>query len=65
MNFTDIFKGSNLVALVAAAIVCVLLSMFNVPSIFIYVVAFALGCNNKNFAQWVEDKILRKLRTFL
>lgn len=49
MNFTDIFKGKNLVALIAAVIVCVLLSVFGVPKIAIYVVMFALGCNNKNF----------------
>lgn len=58
MNFTDIFKGKNLVALIAAVIVCVLLSVFGVPKIAIYVVMFALGCNNKNFAQWVEEKII-------
>lgn len=58
MNFTDIFKGKNLVALIAAVIVCVLLSVFGLPKIAIYVVMFALGCNNKNFAQWVEDKII-------
>lgn len=56
MNFTDIFKGKNLVALIAAVIVCVLLSVFGAPKIAIYVVVFALGCNNKNFAQWVEEK---------
>lgn len=58
MNFTDIFKGKNLAALIAAVIVCVLLSVFGVPKIAIYVVMFALGCNNKNFAQWVEEKII-------
>lgn len=58
MNFTDIFKGKNLVALIAAVIVCVLLSVFGVPKIAIYVAMFALGCNNKNFAQWVEEKII-------
>lgn len=58
MNFTDIFKGKNLVALIAAVIVCVLLSVFGAPKIAIYVVVFALGCNNKNFAQWVEEKII-------
>jgi hypothetical protein len=58
MNFTDIFKGKNLVALIAVVIVCVLLSVFGVPKIAIYVVMFALGCNNKNFAQWVEEKII-------
>ena len=58
MNFTDIFKGKNLIALIAAVVVCVLLSAFGVPKIAIYVVMFALGCNNKNFAQWVEDKII-------
>lgn len=58
MNFTDIFKGKNLVALIAAVIVCVLLSVFGVPKIAIYVVMFALGCNNKNFAQWVGEKII-------
>lgn len=56
MNFTDIFKGKNLVALIAAVIVCVLLSVFGVPKIAIYVVMFALGCNNKNFAQWGKKK---------
>lgn len=56
MNFTDIFKGKNLIALIAAVIICVLLSVFGVPKVAIYVVMFALGCNNKNFAQWVEDK---------
>lgn len=50
------FKGKNLVALIAAVIVCVLLSVFGAPKIAIYVVMFALGCNNKNFAQWVEEK---------
>ena len=55
MNFTDIFKGKNLVA---AVIVCVLLSVFGVPKIAIYVAMFALGCNNKNFAQWVKEKII-------
>lgn len=49
MNFTDIFKGKNLVALIVAVIVCVLLSVFGVPKIAIYVVMFVLGCNNKNF----------------
>ena len=58
MNFTDIFKGKNLVALIAAVIVCVLLSVLGVPKIAIYVVMLALGCNNKNFAQWVEEKII-------
>lgn len=58
MNFTDIFKGKNLVALIAAVIVCVLLSVFGAPKMAIYVVMFALGCNNKNFAQWVEEKII-------
>lgn len=58
MNFTDIFEGKNLVALIAAVIVCVLLSVFGVPKIAIYVVMFALGCNNKNFAQCVEEKII-------
>lgn len=58
MNFTDIFKGKNLVALIAAVIMCVLLSVFGVPKIAIYVAMFALGCNNKNFAQWVEEKII-------
>lgn len=58
MNFTDIFKGKNLVALIATVIVCVLLSVLGVPKIAIYVVMFALGCNNKNFAQWVEEKII-------
>lgn len=58
MNFTDTFKGKNLVALIATVIVCVLLSVFGVPKIAIYVVMFALGCNNKNFAQWVEEKII-------
>ena len=58
MNFTDIFKGKNLIALIAAVVVCVLLSAFGVPKIAIYVVMFALGCNNKNFAQWVEEKII-------
>nr|DAK03621.1 MAG TPA: hypothetical protein [Bacteriophage sp.] len=62
MNFTDIFKGKNLIALIAAIIVCVLLSVFGVPKIAIYVVMFALGCNNKNFAEWVENKILIPLR---
>lgn len=57
MNFTDIFKGKNLVALIAA-VIGVLLSVFGVPKIAIYVVMFALGCNNKNFAQWVEEKII-------
>ena len=58
MNFTDIFKGKNLIALIAAVVTCVLLSAFGVPKIAIYVVMFALGCNHKNFAQWVEDKII-------
>lgn len=62
MNFTDIFKDKNLIALIAAVIVCVLLSVFGVPKIAIYVVMFALGCNNKNFAEWVENKILIPLR---
>lgn len=57
MNFTDIFKGKNLTALVAAVVVCILLSMLEVPKVAIFIVMFALGCNNKNFAQWVEDKI--------
>lgn len=57
MNFTDIFKGKNLIALIAAIVVCVLLSAFGVPKIAIYVVMFALG-HNKNFTQWVEDKII-------
>lgn len=58
MNFTDIFKGKNLVALIAAVIVCVLLSVLEVPKVAIYVVMFTLGYNNKNFAQWVETKII-------
>lgn len=62
MNFTDIFKGKNLIALIAAVIICVLLSVFGVPKIAIYVVMFALGCNNRNFAEWVEAKILIPLR---
>lgn len=62
MNFTDIFKGKNLIALIAAVVICILLSMFSVPKIAIYVVMFALGCNHKNFAQWVEDKILTPLK---
>lgn len=61
MNFSDIFKGKNLIALISAIIVCIILVLFGIPSIIIYVVAFALGCNNKNFAQWVEDKILNKI----
>lgn len=62
MNFTDIFKGKNLIALVAAVIVCIVLELFHVWGIIIYVVMFALGCNNKNFAQWVEDKILNPIK---
>lgn len=62
MNFTDIFKGKNLIALIAAVVICVLLSVFGVPKIAIYVVMFALGCNNRNFAEWVETKILTPLR---
>lgn len=58
MNFTDIFKGENLIALIAAVVICVLLSVFGVPKIAIYVVMFALGCNHKNFAQWIEDEII-------
>jgi uncharacterized membrane protein len=55
MNFTDIFKGKNLIALIAAVVICVLLSAFGVPKIAIYVVMFALGCNHKNFAQWQSN----------
>lgn len=62
MNFTDIFKGKNLIALIAAVIICVLLSIFGVPKIAIYIVMFALGCNNRNFAEWVERKILTPLK---
>lgn len=62
MNFTDIFKGKNLIALIAAVIICILLSVFGVSKIAIYVVMFALGCNNRNFAEWVETKILTPLR---
>ena len=62
MNFTDIFKGMNLIALIAAVIICVLFSVFGVTKVAIYVVMFALGCNNKNFAQWVEDKVLTPLK---
>lgn len=65
MNFADIFKGKNLVALIAAVVVCFVLYLFGIPKIAIIVVAFALGCNNKNFAQWVEDKILSKFRKLL
>lgn len=61
MNFTDIFKGKNLIALVAAVIVCLVLSWFHIWNIVIYVIMFALGCNNKNFAQWVEDKIINPI----
>lgn len=59
MNFTDIFKGKNLIALIAAVIICVLLSIFGVPKIAIYVVMFALGCNNRNFAEFIQ-----KLKVF-
>lgn len=62
MNFTDIFKGSYLVALIGAVIVCAVLTLFGVPAIAVYVVMFALGCNNKNFAEWIEDRVLSKLR---
>lgn len=65
MNFTDIFKGKNLIALIAAVIVCVLLSVFGIPKIIIYIVMFALGCNNKNFAEWVEEKVFVPLRRIL
>lgn len=62
MNFTDIFKGKNLIALIAAVVVCIVLTIFGIPKIAIYIVAFALGCNNRNFAQWVEDKIINPLK---
>ena len=65
MNFTDIFKGKNLIALIAAVVVCVLLSAFGVPKIAIKVVMFALGCNNKNFAQWVKDKIIIQIKRLI
>lgn len=65
MNFSDIFKGKNLIALVAAVVVCVLLSIFGIPNIAIYVVMFALGCNHKNFAQWVEEKIIIPFKRLL
>lgn len=58
MNFTDIFKGKKLIALIAATVICIVLSWFNVWNIVIYIVMFALGCNSKNFAQWVEDTII-------
>ena len=62
MNFADIFQGKNLIALITAIIICVLLSIFGVPSLFIYIVMFAMGCNNKNLAEWVEEKIINPLR---
>lgn len=62
MNISDIFKGKNLIALIAAIVVCTILFMFGMPKIVIIVVAFALGCNNKNFAEWVETKILVPLK---
>lgn len=62
MNFADIFKGKNLIALIAAVVVCVLLSAFGVPEIAIYVAMFALECYHKKFAQWLEDKIIIPFR---
>lgn len=62
MNFTDIFKGKNLIALISSIIICILLSACGIPRVVIYIIMFALGCNHKNFAQWVEDKILTHLR---
>lgn len=60
MNFTDIFKGKSLIAICAALIVCIALRLCGVPSIFIYVIMYALGCNYKNFADWVQETILDK-----
>ena len=62
MNFTDIFKGKNLIALIAAVIICVLLSVFGVPKVAIYVALFAFGFYYKNYAQWVEDKVFTPLK---
>ena len=58
MHFPDIFKDKNLITLIAAVIVCILLSLLGIPNIAIYIVMFALGYNHENFAQWVEDKII-------
>ena len=58
MHFPDIFKDKNLTTLIAVVIVCILLSLLGIPNIAIYIVMFAIGYNHKNFAQWIEDKIL-------
>lgn len=58
MNFTDIFKGKSLIALVAAIVVCILLLVLQVPRIVVFIIMFALGYNHKDFAQWVEEKVI-------
>ena len=58
MYFPDIFKDKNFITLIAAVIVCILLSLLGIPNIAIYIVMFAIGYNHENFAQWVEDKII-------
>lgn len=65
MNFTDIFKGKSLIALMAAVVIGILLSAFGMPSLITFVVMFALGYNHKNFAQWVEDKIIIPLKRIM
>lgn len=65
MNFWDIFKGKNLIALISAIVICIILCILNIPNIFIYVITFALGMNHKNFAEWVEVKIITPLKNIL
>lgn len=62
MKFTDIFKGGNLIALIGAIVVCLALSLIGIPWIFVVVVAFALGCNNKNFAEWIQINVIDKMK---
>lgn len=62
MKISDIFKGSNLIALLTAIVICAFLKVLGIPMILLVVIAFALGCNNKNVADWVQENVINRLK---
>lgn len=58
MKISDLFKGSYLIAMLTAVVICGFLKVLGIPMILLVIVAFALGCNNKNVADWVQEHVI-------